>query len=169
MTTYYPQARRTGLNIQELADETLIFDTENDQANCLNAVAAHVWKHADGTHSVADIAAHLTQTLHAPTDPRVVWYALEQLSKKHLLVTPLPIPPAYARMTRRSFLTKAGVAGAAVAIPVIVSIVAPTPAHAQSGCVADGQSCSTSAECCSKCCSPGSNTCFPTALKVLCT
>lgn len=44
MPSYYPQARRTGLSIQELPDETLIYDRENDQANCLNATAAEIWK-----------------------------------------------------------------------------------------------------------------------------
>lgn len=157
--TYYPRARRTGLNIQELPDETLVFDTENEQANCLNATAALVWKHADGTRSVADIAAQMAQTLDAPVDARIVWYALAQLSKKNLLRERAPTPPEYAVMSRRAFLTKAGIVGAAVAIPVIVSIIAPTPAHAQSGCVDIGGGCLSNAQCCSNCCSGG--LCYP--------
>ncbi len=143
---FYPKARQAGLNIQELPDETLIFDTENDQANCLNATAALVWKHADGTRSVSDIAREMSQTLNAPVDTRVVWYALEQLSNKKLLQEPGPIPNEYDKMSRRAFLSKVGIVGAAVAIPVIVSIVAPSPAHAQSGCA--GGACVTTADCC---------------------
>ncbi len=152
MKTYYPHARQTGLVIQKLSDETLLFDTENDQANCLNTTAALVWKNADGTRSVADIAREMTQTLDAPVDARVVWYALEQLSKKNLLQERAQIPSEYAAMTRRAFLTKAGVVGAAVAIPVIVSIIAPTPAHAQSGCLPFGEPCTIDGQCCTNCC-----------------
>ncbi len=151
---YLPRARRSGLNIEDLPEEILVFDTENEQANCLNSTAALVWKNADGTRSVSDIAAQMTQTLDAPVDSRVVWYALEQLSKKNLLQERAPIPSEYAAMTRRAFLSKASIVGAAVAIPVIVSIIAPTPAQAgASGCgVPNGESCFDHIDCCSECC-----------------
>lgn len=158
MNTYFPHARQHGLKIQELPDETLIFDTENDQANCLNTTAALVWKNADGARSVPEIAARLTQTLHTPVDDRVVWYALEQLSKKNLLLTGAQIPSEYKKMSRRAFLTKAGIIGATVAVPVIISIVAPTPAHAQSGCFGNGVTCVDALQCCSLCCN-ASNLC----------
>lgn len=155
MSPLHPRTRRTGLKIQELPDEILIFDTRNDQANCLNATAAQVWKLADGTRAVSDIAREMTQTFGSPVDARVVWYALEQLAQKGLLEESAPVPTDYAGMTRRTFLTRAGVVGAAVAIPVIVSILAPTPAHAQSGCLDEGQNCTTSEQCCSECCLTG--------------
>jgi hypothetical protein len=151
-TTYCPRARLEGLDVQELAGETLVFDRDSAQANCLNETASLVWKYADGTRSVSEIAGAMALALHAPVEPQVVWYALEQLSKKHLLQERVPAPPAYANMSRRAFLSRAGMVGAAVAIPVIISIVAPTPAHAQSGCLQLGQSCTASPQCCSNCC-----------------
>lgn len=158
MHSYFPQTRQHGLKIQELPDEILIFDTENDQANCLNAAAALVWKNADGTRSVPEIAARVGQTLHTPVDDRVVWYALQQLSQRKLLENGAQIPSEYVKMSRRAFLIKAGIIGAAVAVPVIISIVAPTPAHAQSGCFSNGVSCVDALQCCSLCCNP-SNLC----------
>lgn len=149
--SYLPRARKVGLQIQELPAETLVFDTENEHANCLNATAAFVWKQADGTRSVADIATAMSKTLETSVEPRVVWYALDQLAKKNLLQERVPLPPEYAHMTRRAFL-RAGAVGAAVAIPVIISLAAPSPAHAQSACMNNGQSCITGEDCCSECC-----------------
>lgn len=148
-TSYYPRARRAGLQVQELDDETLVFDSTNDQANCLNATATLVWKYADGTRSVPDLANELTRALGTPVDQRVMWYALGQLSNKNLLQESAVIPNEYGNLTRRGFLTKAGLVGTAVAIPVIVSIVAPSPAHAQSGCVGFGGPCTSDGQCCS--------------------
>lgn len=133
MHPYLPKARTTDLRIQELDRETLVFDLKTDRASCLNATATLVWKLADGTRTLSEIAQQMSQTLNAPVDPRLVRYALDQLSNKQLLEQAVPMATEYAKMDRRAFLTRAGVVGTAVALPVIISILAPTPAHAQSG------------------------------------
>src|SRR4029078_13199081 len=125
-----------------------------NQANCLNPTAAAVWKHADGKSSVSEIAAKMSRDMGRRVDVGVVWYALEQLDKKHLLEERIQIPLQYSRLTRRDFWVKAGVVGAAVAIPVIISLTPPTPAMAAtctgvctntadcpSGCTCTGGSC----------------------------
>ena len=43
-----PQARRSGLIIQEVDSEILIYDQETDKAHCLNPTAAKVWNYCDG-------------------------------------------------------------------------------------------------------------------------
>lgn len=137
-TNNVPRARRTGLVIQTLPQEMLVLDTELEQANCLNETAALVWEYADGTRSVSDIAENVSGELGVPVDSKMVWYALEQLGKKGLLMEPMPTPTStpYTGMSRRAFLTRAGLVSAAVAIPVIISIAVPSPAHAQSSCLA---------------------------------
>lgn len=149
-TTYFPRARQTGLVIQTLPQETLVFDREREQANCLNHTAALVWKYADGTRSVSAIADAIARELNTAVDAQMVWYALDQLAKKNLLVERVPTPPQYMGMSRRAFLSKAGLVGAAVAIPVIVSIAAPSSAHAQSKvCIPGNQPCIVGGtECC---------------------
>ncbi|MBI4674524.1 MAG: PqqD family protein [Chloroflexi bacterium] len=130
MSSLYPAGRRDQLVVEHVKDEVLVYDLERDQASCLNTTAALVWKYADGKTSVSEIADKMSRELGMLVDVRVVWYALEQLGKKHLLQERIAIPVEYSRMTRRDFLTKAGIVGAAVAIPVVIALAAPTPAMA---------------------------------------
>lgn len=129
-----PSARRDHLVVQELKDEVVLYDLETDQASCLNETAALVWKYADGKTSVDSIAAQMAQDLETPVDAQVVWFALDQLGKKNLLQTPVAMPMEYTRMSRRDFVLKAGALGAIVAMPVIISLAAPKPAMAATGC-----------------------------------
>ncbi len=152
-SSYLPRARKDGLLVQSISEETILYDKELDRANLLNPTAAFVWQNADGTRSVSEIASAMTDSFGTPVSDRMVWYALDQLSKKHLLQERAPIPAEYAQLTRRQLLSKAGLAGAAFAIPVVVAMAAPSPAHAQS-CpgLPDGATCSSSTQCCSGCC-----------------
>lgn len=148
---FYPAARRDRLVVEELSNEVLIYDLDRDQANCLNSTAALVWKYADGKTSVSEIADKMSSELKMLVDVRVVWYALDQLGKKNLLQERVAIPMQYNSMTRRDFLVKAGIVGAAVAIPVVIAMSAPTPAMAAS-CLSSGSPCATNDQCCSNNC-----------------
>jgi hypothetical protein len=81
---------------------------------------------------------------------QMVWLALEQLSRDHLLEERLSWPASVPRLTRREALRRLGL-GAAIAVPLIVSISAPPPAAAGT-CKAKNANCSTGSECCSKAC-----------------
>jgi Coenzyme PQQ synthesis protein D (PqqD) len=149
-----PRARREGLVVQELADETLIYDRDRDKAHCLNQTAALVWKYCDGNTTVPKITRRLERELNAGSiDEKVVWYALDQLSNDHLLDESIAPPAILAGMTRREMMRALGVA-AVVAVPLVTSIVAPTPAQA-STCLPTGASCTSSAQCCSGLCNAG--------------
>ena len=145
-----PRARTQGLIVQELPDETLIYDRERDQAHCLNQTAALVWKYSDGKNSVSNIASKLGSDLNTHIDEKIVWYALSQLRQDHLIDETFAPPAMLAGMTRRELVRALGVA-AIVAVPLVTSIVAPTPAQAGT-CLASGAACSTSAQCCSGLC-----------------
>jgi hypothetical protein len=89
----------------------------------------------------------------------LVWLALDQLRKSKLLADD---PEVTAQLTRRSIsrreiIRRIGV-GAVVALPLITSLVAPTPAQAAT-CVPSGQPCTTSAQCCSGLCQGSPGTC----------
>jgi hypothetical protein len=147
------------LNVHAVGGEVLLFDPRDDTAHALNKAAAFVWQHADGTRTVDDIARAMSDEFSAPADAQTVWYALEQLQKRDLLETSVNVPAPLRGLTRRQFLARA--TGGAVLLAVVSSILAPTPAHAQSGCMSIGQSCAASACCADLDCCPGVLVCFP--------
>lgn len=149
-----PRARTEGLVIQELPDEVLVYDRDRDKAHCLNQTAALVWKYCDGKTTVTNIAKRLELDLKTEhVDEKVVWYALDQLSKDHLLEENMVPPAILAGMSRREMVRVLGLA-AVVAIPLVTSIVAPTPAQA-STCLPSNASCTAGAQCCSGTCTAG--------------
>ena len=153
-TAYLPRARTDGLVVKELADEVLVYDLKRDKAHCLNLAAAAVWKQCDGHSTAAQIARRVAQVANLRhLDEQVVWLALEQLSRDHLLTERVSWPAARPHMSRREVLRRVGL-GAAIALPIVVSITAPTPAQAGT-CKASGVPCSTGSQCCSKACVGG--------------
>lgn len=139
---YVPRARQDGLIVRELPNEVLIYDLDRDQAHCLNQTAALVWKGCDGRTTVAEITRLLAKDLSAPVDEKVVWFALGQLSKNHLLEEQVKLPATVAGISRRDLVR---VLGIAVAIPLVTSIIAPLAANAQSPRCSGV--CKTSADC----------------------
>jgi Coenzyme PQQ synthesis protein D (PqqD) len=145
-----PSARKDGLIVQNLPDETLVYDLERDRAHCLNQTAAFVWQHCDGRSNAREIARALKDKTKQPVDEKLVWLAIDQLGRNHLLKETLPLPPHVAGLNRREVMRALGLT-AAVAIPVVASIVAPFPAQAAT-CLGAGAPCTSPAECCSGIC-----------------
>ena len=89
-----PQARRSGLIIQEVDSEILIYDQDTNKAHCLNQTAAKVWNYCDGETTLADACSALSRDLETPIDEKLVWYAVDQFSKDNLLEKEIA-PPAF--------------------------------------------------------------------------
>jgi len=129
-----PRSRTDNLVIRELDDETLVYDTERDEAHCLNQTAALVWEQCDGKTTAAQAARSLQSKLDASVDADLVWLAVKQLQRFHLVESNGKSPS----VSRRNLVLK--YAPAALALPVIMSISAPAPAgvsscsHAQQPC-----------------------------------
>jgi hypothetical protein len=155
-----PRLRADGLIIHELPDELLIYDKVRDLAHCLNQTAAFVWRACDGQRTPEEIARKLTTQLGVAVPEDVVLFALAQLEKIHLLEQREAIPASFARMSRRQMARSLGLT-AAVALPLITSILVPTPAKAAT-CIAPGQPCSPVQLCCTSCnpAAPGGPKCF---------
>lgn len=156
-----PSMRKQGLIIDELPDEVLIYDLERDKAHCLNRTAALVWRCCDGQTTAPEIARRLKVELDAPFNEELVWLALEQLEKQHLLDHSISIPSEFTRLSRRRMIRNLGLA-AAIAVPLVTSIVAPTAVQAAT-CQTSGNPCVPSKLCCSPLgCNgtPGAGTCF---------
>jgi len=124
-----PHARTKDLVIRKLGDETLVYDLANDQAHCLNETAAFVWKSCDGKTTAAKTARDMRRVLRGPADIGVVWLALEQLERIDLLEN-YRKPGDTRFVSRRDLMLK--YAPAALALPVIMSITAPTAAQSAS-------------------------------------
>ena len=136
-----PQARQEGLVVQEVGDETIIYDEQRNHVHRLNHSAALVWRHCDGQRTVANLTGALQSMTTLPMTEDMVWLALGRLEKEHLLQGHLVRPEEVGRVTRRQVLRKAAiVGGATLLIPVVQSMIAPTPAMAMSfGCARQGQ------------------------------
>ena len=151
-----PRRRKKDLAVQNLLDEVLVYDLRNHRAHRLNRIAALVWRHCDGKKTVFQLARILEDKLDEPADRDVVLYALGRLARVGLLEGKAPIE-GYSRRDFIRRLKKVGLA-ASVMLPVVTSIVAPTPAQAMS-CIPRGN-CSGAADC-TPCQNPGGD-CAPT-------
>jgi coenzyme PQQ synthesis protein D (PqqD) len=144
-----PQAREKGLLTCEVADELLVYDLDRHKAHCLNSTAAFVWRQCDGRTDVAEMTRALNRASGAALDEEAVWLALEQLRRAHLIDETFK-QPGSSTLTRRELIKRAGVA-AAVGLPLITSIMAPTAVEAAT-CRAFGAACTTGSQCCSGSC-----------------
>jgi hypothetical protein len=154
----FPRARKIDLLVRELPDELLVYDLLTNKALCLNQTSALVWKYCDGARPVSEIAGLLGKELKLPIDEKLVWYALSELQRNKLLDQADTPPALKQKISRREIVRALGVA-TVVAVPLITSIVAPTPG-APISCTPNGNSCTVSSQCCSRCCIGGTCTVF---------
>ncbi|MEK6337613.1 MAG: PqqD family protein [Acidobacteriota bacterium] len=148
-----PRARTSDFVVRELEDETLVYDTQRHKAHCLNSTAAMVWKHCDGSTTAKQALRSLNSVFSIPVEEDVIWLAVKQLQGFHMVEAPKELPS----VSRRDLVLK--YAPAALALPVIMSISAPTPAGSVT-CGGQGASCSNPGDppCCPGCGCDG--TCF---------
>ncbi|MGH7644360.1 MAG: PqqD family protein [Gemmatimonadales bacterium] len=156
----HPTARTSGLVLKTLGDEVLVYDLETHRAHNVNQVAVAVWRRCDGTRDAARIAADLREGGLLPVTEEAVQYALGELGRARLLTGSAAAPG----LTRREVMRRLGTA-AAVALPVVTTIVAPTTAQAQSiVCLNENDPCTSDQQCCGAgCIAPGGSqtcTCF---------
>jgi hypothetical protein len=132
-----PVARKNGLLVRDLADEVVVYDQERHEAHCLNRTAAVVFRNADGQRSIGDLATLLT-TDAGPEAEGLVEMALGQLGEAHLLEgAPPPVPDA--GLARRDAVKRVGIG--AVLLPLVTSILAPSPAEAAATCLVGAGAC----------------------------
>jgi hypothetical protein len=149
-----PAARKDELVIQEVEGETLVYDLKSHKAHCLNRTAALVWKHCDRNQTVDEVARRVALELKAPVSREVVWLAIDQLEKLGLLEGSMKRANA---VSRRELVRRIGIT-AAVALPLVTSIIAPTAAQAatcggvEAFCGGDNPPCCAGLVCCGGTC-----------------
>jgi len=154
---FVPPQHRDAI-VRQLSEEFLVYDKETSQAHCLNRTAIDVWKLCDGKITVAEIIQKLEKKSKSPVDERIVWMALRQLQKSGLLLGRILSSKEENFLSRRAMVKKMGVA-AALALPVVTSILVPTAAQAAS-CLHAGEPCTSNFQCCSMLCGPSSHVCI---------
>lgn len=134
-----PESRREQLLTQSVANELVIYDERTHEAHHLSATAARVWDLANGKRDLPELASAFrrsvtsesdldTSGLDETTSEELVHLALAELDRAGLLTRALPDLAILGEpISRRKML---GVTAAL--LPVVASIVVPTPAMAQS-------------------------------------
>ena len=121
-----PKARRTDILVDTIADETIVYDEQRQKAHSLNRSASSVWRNSNGERSIPELANLLSSDCGVASDESLVEYALDELASVHLMED--------NGVSRRDALRRLTLTGAAVVgLPIVLSIVAPTPAMAASG------------------------------------
>jgi Coenzyme PQQ synthesis protein D (PqqD) len=149
-----PTARTDDLVVTDADGDTLVYDLRTHRAHSLDPAAARLWRLCDGTRDLSALAAALDADGGADGDPEasrteVVRYALARLARAELV---RDVPAGADRpLSRRELLRRLGAAGAAaVVIPAILTVVAPTTLQAQASCLPKDFPCT-----------PGAKTCCP--------
>jgi hypothetical protein len=141
--------------VRRLGDETLVYDPTTHRAHCLNRSAAIVFAGCDGRTTVEELARTAGAELADLPDTAAadfVGLALQELSEAGLLEEPVGDASATPAPSRRAALRALATASM---LPVVLSVLAPTPAQAQT-CIRPFRVCTSSSQCCPQapCCRP---------------
>ena len=123
-----PMARQN-LIVEDLETETVIYDEAANEAHCLDATAAFVWRRCDGERTIEQLRTELTQEIGQTVSKSELLGLIEMIEAKGLTEDSKSTGQVDS-FSRRGVLRKAVVIGTLCV--TIQSIVAPTPAHAAS-------------------------------------
>jgi hypothetical protein len=126
-----PLALTDGLITEAVDGELLVHDAERGLTCRLNASAALVWKACDGRRTLGDLVDVLAQELGGHADEDLVLIALDDLVEHGLITSGYgKRKPSAARLSRRRFLRRVGLAGAtAITLPIVYGTAPPALAH----------------------------------------
>ncbi len=128
-STLMPPARTEELVVEQLPDETLVYDLKRHRAHCLNCTSSLVWQHCDGRTTTAQVARLLEEKLGLPRDEQIVEFALDRLHRARLLADGTHGLGDGVSTSRRELVRKlAVVGGLGMLLPVITSLKSPLAA-----------------------------------------
>jgi hypothetical protein len=112
-----------------MENDLVVYDKLNDTVHHLNATVAWVWRLCDGARDLEDVRAAASAELETELPLEAIVEALALLDQAHLLLEASAQGEGDdSRMSRRDLLIRMGITAAA--IPVLTTILAPTPAAA---------------------------------------
>jgi hypothetical protein len=123
--------RVDGLLVERIDGEVLVVKESSHEAHALNEAASIVFDLCDGSMSREAMAAEVARRTGLPVDEGVVDLALADLVEAGLVVLDDEAP---ATITRRGLIRRLALPAAAMAmLPVVETVLMPSPASAQSG------------------------------------
>lgn len=147
--------------VRHLDNEVVVYDTRTDKAHLLNPTSSAVWESWSPEASLATVASDVAEQLGVPVSVELVEATLDELAVAGLIERPSAVSEMPG-ISRRSLLKKAGIA--AVLLPAVTTILAPTPAaasHTGGLCAQQNQPCDTNSHCCSNTCTGNTCVCTP--------
>lgn len=160
-----PKFRTNEIVMQEVDEETLVYDLVSNKAHKLSETLTIIWKHCDRETSVIDLSNILSDKLKMKINEDFIILAISELEKAELFSKSLNFD--HEKISRRKILCKYELP--TILMPLVVSIVAP-----QISQVADfSGACSSPAQCCNgrcgfdqfgniACCPPVNSPCTTT-------
>jgi hypothetical protein len=126
-----PHARKTGVVVDEVDGEVLVYDLARNQGHCLGGITALVWRFADGQLTVEAILDRVRESSARDVTEDAVWSALERLFEAHLLVEPIAGPSLSFIQSRREMMRRIVTTESITPVVAMTPDLAPTPAQAQ--------------------------------------
>lgn len=136
---------KANLVVEEVDDETLVYDLDQHRAHCLNPTAGFLFRSADGRRSVADLTSMVEREFGAAS-PEVVRLGLERLRKAGLLAW--EAAPERDPVSRRQMLQRVAVLG--ILLPTVMTLVSPFPAQAATYILNSACNLANVGKCCKK-------------------
>jgi hypothetical protein len=127
-----PKARQTGLLLQPVGEQLVVYDQLRGRLHVLNRTATLVWRNCDGERTMAELIALVSQELEIAADEGLIWLALGRLQRARLLERRVAPPPAVVNSSRRELLRRSAGVAASALLPTVLSLVPPASAHAAS-------------------------------------
>ena len=119
-----PKARITQIIEQETNNELLVYDLQTNKAFTLNETSKNIFKACNGEISFDDLKRQYKYT------DDIIYLALDELKKNNLMEDDDYSSP-FSGMNRREVIRKVGLS-TMIALPVILSLTAPSAAAAAS-------------------------------------
>src|SRR5690349_17725163 len=99
-----PKSRQTEIVVQELENETLIYDLTINKAFCLNQTAGLVFNLCDGHRTATQISEILSLKLKTSVNEDLVWLTINDLRKYKLIENSVQFPPTLTSQPRREMI-----------------------------------------------------------------
>ena len=151
-----PTAREHELVVQQVQNETLVYDLRSHRAHCLNATAASIWRRCDGLNSVSDISRLIAEEEALDVDVNVVWLGISELAEHDLLSPEESMP---SMMNRCEVVKKMGATSLLAVTPSVVTIDVPNAIPSAVSCV-----CTSSPQCIAQAQCPSTTFCNTSGL-----
>jgi len=126
--SYSPKIRENGLMTTKVGDELVVYDSNTNEASCLDPMTTVVWEACDGNNDLTRVLDHVQSSGFPKANIALIWNAIDRLDQAELLEDQ-PISGEQDTNKRRELFRMLS-AGAIGTLPLI-STVLVQPAMAQ--------------------------------------